>query len=71
MDDVYNKISKMNTVFGIWNYSDYLRVTYVAQGWLIVWDHRQSPPTRYDCKESEHDQACQLALEKLRELTAK
>lgn len=66
--DVYEKIYKMNTVFGIWNYSKRLRITYVSQGWLIVWDHQQTPPTRYDCQSDNHDDACTSVMNKLGEL---
>ena len=63
-----NMISKMNTNSSIWHYTDYFRVTYVCEGWLIVWDHRQSPPTRYDCRDINHDTACNSVVDKLVEL---
>lgn len=62
------KLAELNRVFGIWHYNHYLRVTYVAAGWLVVWDHRGHPPTRYDCQMDDHLEACQLAENKLREL---
>lgn len=66
--NLYNMIYKMNNLFGIWRYNDRLRITYVSQGWLVVWDHQQIPPTRYDCRSSSHHEACLSVVNKLREL---
>jgi len=66
---VYDKIFKLDRNYGIWRYTKRLRVTYVAQCWLVVWDHEQSPPTRHDCQATTHDDACTLAANKLRELS--
>ena len=66
----YDKVYKMNTIFGIWNYSDRLRITYVKQGWLVVWDHEQSPSTRYDCQHKDHETACASVIEKIQEISA-
>lgn len=65
---MYDKLSKMDAIFGIWNYSDRLRITYVRQGWLVVWDHEQVPPTRYDCQNDDHEQACVSVVNKIREI---
>lgn len=67
--DVFDSVSKMSTVFGIWNFNNRLRVTYVSQGWLIVWDHKETPPIRYDCQEKSHTEACISVVNKLDELT--
>jgi len=67
--DLYEKVSNLDTIFGIWHYTDHIRVTYVAVGWLIVWDHKQSPPTRYDCHHDTHQAACDSAVAKIKELT--
>ena len=58
----------MDTRFGIWRYTERLRITYVAQGWLVVWDHKQLPPVRHDCHNSTHSQACDSVIQKLHEL---
>lgn len=65
----FEKLTRLNDVFGIWTVNKNLRVTYVSDGWLIVWDHRTHPPTRYECKAAEHEQTCILAENKLRELS--
>jgi len=67
----YDRVYTMDRVFSIWRYSKRLRVTYVSQGWLVVWDHQESPPTRYDCKNEDHDLACKAVVDKIRELTAR
>jgi hypothetical protein len=64
------KLNGLNSNFGVWQFNSYLRVTYVSEGWLVVWDHRDSPPTRYDCKTSVHREASALAADKLQELSA-
>jgi hypothetical protein len=66
--DLYDTVYKMNTLFGIWHYNDRIRVTYVSQGWLVVWDHKQTPPRRYDCQNKDHHEACTTAINKLREI---
>ena len=66
--NVYDKVYKMNTRAGIWRYSPRLRITYVSQGWLVVWDHQQIPPTRYDCQGHNHHAACDLVIHKMRDL---
>ena len=65
---LYEKIYQMNALFGIWRYSPRFRITYVAQGWLVVWDHQQTPPTRYDCHCHNHHEACAAVIQRLREL---
>ena len=67
--NTFDKVYKMNTVFGIWNYSKYLRITYVSQGWLVVWDHRQTPPTRYDCQSNNHHDTCISVIDKINQLS--
>ena len=64
----YDKVYNMNTNFGIWNYSDRLRITYLEQGWLVVWDQQQSPPTRYDCQHIDHETACASVVSTIREI---
>jgi len=66
--NVYDKIFNLDTNFGIWRYTDRLRITYVSPCWLVVWDHQQKPPARYDCQASDHPETCVLAEKKLREL---
>jgi len=68
--DIYDKLYSMNTLWGIWHYTERFRITYVSQGWLIVWDHQQIPPARYDCKSSKHREACLSAEDTLRRLTS-
>lgn len=64
------KLTALDGIYGVWHFKPYLRVTYVSQGWLIVWDHRSNPPERYDCKAPDHSQTCAIAADKLRELSA-
>ena len=65
------KLASLNNVYSIWYFNRYLRVTYVARNWLVVWDHRDSPPGRYDFREvSDHGAVCRLAAEQLHKLTA-
>ena len=66
--DPYVKLSDLDSNRGIWRFNSYLRVTFVHKGWLIVWDHRDHPPARYDCKADNHREACLLATKRLREL---
>ena len=66
--NVFDNVFKMNTHFGIWRYTDRFRITYVAQGWLVVWDHQKAPPARYDCQDSDHSIACASVVRKLSEL---
>lgn len=68
MMTMYESLNGLNRVFGIWRFNEHLRVTYVAQGWLVVWDHRTMPPTRYDCKSDSHTDSCGIAANKLQEL---
>lgn len=69
MEVPYEKLIGLNDIYSIWHWNDNLRVTFVSKGWLIVWDHRQRPPTRYDCRSNNHQEACTLAADKLAELT--
>ena len=66
--NVYDRVHTMNNNFGIWGYTERLRVTYVGQGWLVVWDHQETPPKRYDCKGKTHQEACMSVVAKLDEL---
>jgi len=66
--DLYQKVYSINAVFGIWHYSQAIRITYVSQGWLVVWDHQQTPPTRYDCQGKSHQDACASAVQIVRRL---
>ena len=68
---VRTKLYNLSNMFSIWQFNSYLRVTYVAPNWLVVWDHRHSPPVRYDIKEmSDHETVCRLAADQLRRLSA-
>jgi hypothetical protein len=63
------KLGSLNDIYSVWYFNDYLRVTYVARNWLVVWDHRCSPPERFDFREvSDHQTVCRLAAEQLRKL---
>lgn len=64
----YDKIYRLNNNYSFWYFNNYLRVAYIHKGWVTVWDHRQSPPTRYDCKNSDHHDACDMAIEKIHSL---
>lgn len=65
------KLSSLSSIYSIWYFNRYLRVTYVAPNWLVVWDHRYSPPQRYDIKEiGNHEAVCRLAAEQLNTLAA-
>ena len=68
---MHEHLSGLNRVYGIWHVNADFRVTYVAQGWLVVWDHRVAPPTRYDCKSDNHAETCGMAESKLKELTSR
>jgi hypothetical protein len=65
----YDKIYQLDNIFSFWYFNNYLRIAYVSDGWLTVWDHRQSPPIRYDCKNRDHNIACDMAIEKIGALT--
>lgn len=63
------KLDSLNNIYSVWYFNDYLRVTYVAHNWLVVWDHRYSPPKRFDFKEvGDHQTVCSLAAEQLQTL---
>lgn len=66
--NLYDRVYKMNAAFGIWHYSRVIRITYVSQGWLVVWDHQQSPPTRYDCQDKSHQDACASVVQTIQQL---
>lgn len=66
--DAYSKVYNLDSVFGIWKYSDRLRITYVRQGWLVLWDHQQSPPTRYDYQHKDHAQVCESVISKMQNI---
>lgn len=69
--DIHDRISNLSSINSIWWYTHRIRLTYVAQGWLIVWDHEKNPPTRHDCREKSHEMACKTAVRKVQELTTK
>lgn len=65
------KLHNLSNMFSIWQFNSYLRVTYVAPNWLVIWDHRHSPPVRHDIKEDgDHEEVCRLAADQLRRLSA-
>lgn len=68
--ELYNKVYNMNTIYGIWRYSPVIRITYVKRGWLVVWDHQQSPPTRFDCKNENHQDACASVVQIVHQIVA-
>jgi hypothetical protein len=64
------KLNNLNNIYSIWRFNSYLRVTYVAPTWLVVWDHRHNPPTRYDFKDTDdHQTVCRLAADQLQKLS--
>lgn len=65
----FERLAGLNSIFSVCCFNNYLRVTFVSHGWLIVWDHRNRPPIRYDCKTLDHHEACELAAIMLQELT--
>jgi hypothetical protein len=70
VNELANKLNSLNHIFGIWHFNNYLRVTYVAPDWLVVWDHRQNPPERYDFKDAgNHQTVCRLAADQLQRLS--
>ena len=63
------KLNSLNNIYSIWYFNSYLRVTYVVRSWLVVWDHRHSPPQRYDFKQvGDHQLVCRLAADQLHKL---
>jgi len=66
--NLYTKVYEMNTIFSVWRYTKRLRITYVTRGWLVVWDHAEIPPARYDCQGRDQHEACLSVVDKLREL---
>jgi len=68
--NIYDKVYDMDTVRGIWQLNDRIRITYVKQGWLVVWDHTQSPPLRYDCEGDTHNEACDIVVKTVQKLMA-
>lgn len=70
MNALITNLAHLNSIYGIWRFNSYLRVTYVAPAWLVVWDHRQSPPERYDFKDvGDHQAVCRLAADQLQKLS--
>jgi|GEM_PF-5183704 len=67
--NLYDKLYNMDSLYGIWHYTNQIRITFVRKGWLIIWDHHESPPTRYDCEAIDHHEACVAAVEQLRVMT--
>jgi len=67
--NIYEKVSQLNNVFGVWRLSNRLRVTYVSPCYLVVWDHEQNPPKRYDCKGINHDETCHSVVNRIHELS--
>lgn len=66
---IATKLNSLNTIYSVWRFNKHLRVTYVAPGWLIVWNHRENPPQRYDIREAgDHATVCDLAAAQLQKL---
>jgi hypothetical protein len=71
MTALITNLIKLNNIYSIWQFNSYLRVTYVRPSWLVVWDHRYSPPQRYDFKETgDHEEVCRLTAQQLQKLAA-
>ncbi|MBZ0304085.1 MAG: hypothetical protein K8J31_30390 [Anaerolineae bacterium] len=69
MTALITNLTNLNNVFSIWQFNSYLRVTYVSPSWLVVWDHRFSPPQRYDFKQTgDHQLVCRMAADQLQQL---
>ena len=66
-----SRLGGLNYMNSVWHFNDFLRVTYVAPAWLVVWDHRRRPPQRFDIKAvGDHEAVCNMAAERLQALTA-
>ena len=69
MTALLTKLNNLNNNYSVWHFNSYLRVTYIQPAWLVVWDHRQSPPQRYDIKVTDdHRAVCRLAAVQLQKL---
>ena len=67
---ISTRLENLNNIYSIWQFNSYLRVTYVSPTWLVVWDHRHSPPERHDFKDvGDHQTVCQLAAEQLQKMS--
>ena len=63
------RLNNLNHIHSVWRFNSYLRVTYVSPKWLVVWDHRHSPPERHDFRDvGDHQTVCRLAAEHLQKL---
>jgi hypothetical protein len=70
VDELARKLKSLNNIYSVWRFNRYLRVTYVAPDWLVVWDHRQTPPNRYDIKGAgNHEAVCRQAADQLQNLS--
>jgi hypothetical protein len=69
MNALVASLSNLNDIYSILHFNSYLRVTYVAPAWLVVWDHRHRPPQRFDFKNvGDHETVCELAAGQLQML---
>jgi hypothetical protein len=60
------RLNQLNHIYSIWRFNSYIRVTYVSQGWLVIWDHRHAPPARHDFRNNgDHETICKLAADYL------
>jgi len=65
------KISSLNSAYSVWYFNQYLRVTYVAPRWFVIWDHRQDPPERIDIKGiGDHHELCIRVAQQLQKLAS-
>jgi hypothetical protein len=69
MTALLTSLNNLNSIYSIWHFNSYLRVTYIGPAWLVVWDHRHSPPQRYDFKDTDdHWAVCRMAAAQLQKL---
>ena len=69
LTEISTRLERLNNLYSVWQFNRYLRVTYVSPSWLVVWDHRYSPPKRHDFKDmGDHENVCRLAAAHLQKL---
>ena len=72
LNEISARLESLNNLYSVWHFNDYLRVTYVSPAWIVVWDHRHSPPERHDFRDvGDHEAICRLAAEQLQKLAPK
>ena len=69
LNEISNRLESLNNLYSVWHFNHYLRVTYVSPTWLVVWDHRHSPPERHDFRDiGDHEIVCRLTAVQLQKL---